>query len=179
MQKFAKLILLLGLVPLSVNTLSLASHAQTTDNEQVTRTLSLEKAGTPPQSFSINGEADKVNPAATVGAITLAAGITIDASQTGINLALAGADPESVANLMLALSGMIPDGQTVNPSDLALAINAFNSMISKADAQTLTAMQNNVPEFGDIRNVLYSLRACLSDPEGQVCKGSSTAQATN
>ncbi|MFM7578457.1 MAG: hypothetical protein ACKO5Q_16160, partial [Microcystaceae cyanobacterium] len=78
---------------------------------------------------------------------------TIAAAQTGINLTLAGADPESVANLMLAMGGMVTK-DSVDLTRLALAINAFNSIVQKADLDTLKALQD-VPEFTDIRTFLF------------------------
>ncbi len=136
-----------------INGVATVIPAQAQDDQQITNTLILKKQGEEPKQLSINGTADRVNPASVVGAISLGAGVTIDAAQTGINLTLAGADPESVANLMLAMGGMVMNNE-VDVTRLALAINAFNSIVQKADLDTLKALQD-VPEFTDIRTFLF------------------------
>jgi len=156
MKQLSCLFFSLCLVPLTVNIFASPSQAQTNSGGQVTNTLTLEKEGKEPTEFSINGTENRVNPAAIVGAITLSAGVDIDAAQTGINLSLAGADPESVANLLLALGGVAANNQ-VDPTRLALAINAFNSIVDKADSATLAALKE-LPEFIDIRTFLAELR---------------------
>jgi hypothetical protein len=156
MKQWPCLFFSLCLVPLTVNIFASPSQAQTNSRGQVTNTLTLEKEGKEPTEFSINGTENRVNPAAIVGAITLSAGVDIDAAQTGINLSLAGADPESVANLLLALSGVAENNQ-VDATRLASAINAFNSIVDKADLATLTALKE-LPEFIDIRTFLAELR---------------------
>lgn len=153
MPKFFKLLLPLGLAAFCLNLSPLPSQAQT---GQVNNTLTLEKPGTETKEFSVNGTPERANPAAVVGAITLGAGVELDAAQIGINLTLAGADPESVANLLLAMAGMVNENQ-VDPTRLALAINAFNSIVDKADANTLKSLQE-LPEFTDIRTFLVELR---------------------
>ncbi|MFM7383191.1 MAG: hypothetical protein ACKO1W_09115 [Microcystaceae cyanobacterium] len=145
--------LFFGLSVFWVNGIATVMPAQAQDAPQVTNTLILEKPGEPPAQLSINGTEDRVNPASVVGAISLGAGVTIDAAQTGINLTLAGADPESVANLMLAMGGMVTK-DSVDLTRLALSINAFNSIVQKADLDTLKALQD-VPEFTDIRTFLF------------------------
>lgn len=152
-KKVLTSVLALGFSCAGMNGLEFLTPVQAQDAPQVTNTLTLQKQGEAPKQLSINGTKDRVNPASVVGAISLGAGVTIDAAQTGINLTLAGADPESVANLMLAMGGIVTNNQ-VDLTRLALAINAFNSIVQKADLDTLKALQD-VPEFTDIRTFLF------------------------
>ena len=105
MKRLSSFLLSLSLIPFVVNGLGLPSQAQMTKDGQVTNTLTFEEPGKDPVEFSVNGAPDRVNPASIVGAISLGAGVDIDASQTAINLVLAGADPDAVANLMLSMGG--------------------------------------------------------------------------
>ena len=159
-KRLSSLLLSLSFVPLAINAVGLPSQAQTAEDGQVTNTLRLEKPGQEPTEFSINGTLDRVTPASIVGAISLGAGVEIDAAQTGINLALAGADPEAVANLMLSMGGLIQNN-VVDPTRLAIAITAFNTIVNKADLATLTALKE-IPEFTDIRAFLAELRKPIS-----------------
>ena len=147
-----------------INGVATVIPAQAQDDQQITNTLILKKQGEEPKQLSINGTADRVNPASVVGAISLGAGVTIDAAQTGINLTLAGADPESVANLMLAMGGMVMNNE-VDVTRLALAINAFNSIVQKADLNTLQALQE-LPEFTDIRTFLFETSKPITQVKG-------------
>ena len=161
MKKSLSFLSAVSLVVMSLGTYSLPSQAQESSNNQVGRKLSVQEAGqTGAQEFSINGTEDRVNPAAVVGATTLSAGISLESSQLGMNMTLAGADPESVTDLMLALTGMVSSDNKVDPTRLALAINAFNSIVTKADLETLNAL-NELPEFTDIRNLLAELRKAM------------------
>jgi hypothetical protein len=62
---------------------------------------------------------------------------------------------------MLAMGGMVSGGNQVDPTRLATAINAFNSIIDKADADTLNALQE-LPEFIEIRTFLAEIRKPIS-----------------
>jgi hypothetical protein len=155
MWKFSRLVFSLGLITSLLAVLGLKAQAQ--NDSQVTNTLTYEKKGQKPTQLSVNGTLERVNSASVVGAISLGGGVELDAVQTAINLTLAGADPETVSNLMLAMGGMVSGGNQVDPTRLALAINAFNSMIDKADADTLNALQE-IPEFMEIRTFLSELR---------------------
>ena len=75
-------------------------------------------------------------------------------------MALAGADPEAVSNLMLSMGGLIQNN-VVDPTRLAIAITAFNTIVNKADLATLTALKE-IPEFTDIRSFLAELRKPIS-----------------
>jgi hypothetical protein len=161
MKRLPLFLLSIGIVPFTINAFAPSSQAQTSKDEQITRTIKFEKAGEEPIEFSVNGTVDRVNPSAVVGTIMLGAGIGIDPAQTAINLTLAGADPTSVANLILATSGLIGSGNVVDPTRLALAINALNSIVDKADLATLTALKE-IPEFTDIRAFLAELRKPIS-----------------
>jgi hypothetical protein len=156
MKRLSSFLLSLSLIPFVVNGLGLPSQAQMTKDGQVTNTLTFEEPGKDPVEFSVNGTPDRVNPASIVGAISLGAGVDIDASQTAINLVLAGADPDAVANLMLSMGGMVSNN-VVDPTRLAIAIGSFNTIVDKADLTTLKALQE-VPEFGDIRTFLAEVR---------------------
>lgn len=156
MKRLSSFLLSLSLIPFVVNGLGLPSQAQMTKDEQITNTLTFEEPGKDPVEFSVNGTPDRVNSASIVGAISLGAGVDIDASQTAINLVLAGADPDAVANLMLSMGGMIQNN-VVDPTRLAIAIWSFNTIVDKADLTTLKALQE-VPEFGDIRTFLAEVR---------------------
>jgi hypothetical protein len=157
MKRLPLFLLSIGFVPLAINFFVPSSQAQTTKDEQVNKTIQFTSEGKEPVEFNVNGTIDRVNPAAVVGAISLGGGVELDPAQTGINFALAGADPESVSNLMLALAGMISGGNEVDPTRYALAINAFNTIVDKADLNTLTALKE-IPEFTDIRTLLADLR---------------------
>ena len=159
MWKFSKLVFSLGLITALVTVSGLKAQAQ--NDSQVSNTLSYEKKGQKPTQLSVNGTVERVNSASVVGAISLGGGVELDAVQTAINLTLAGANPDAVSNLMLAMGGMVSGGNQVDPTRLALAINAFNSIIDKADADTLNALQE-LPEFTDIRAFLAELRKPIS-----------------
>ena len=161
MKRLPLFLLSIGLVPLAVTVFVPSSQAQSSKNEQMTKTVKFEQAGQQPIEFSVNGTVDRVNPSAVVGAITLGAGVGIDPAQTAINFTLAGADPTSVSDLMLAMSGMVNTEKVVDPTRLALAVNAFNSIVDKADLATLTALKE-LPEFIDIRTFLAELRKPIS-----------------
>jgi hypothetical protein len=62
---------------------------------------------------------------------------------------------------MLAMSGMVNAEKVVDPTRLALAINAFNTIVDKADLATLTALKE-IPEFVDIKAFLTELRKPIS-----------------
>lgn len=161
MKRLLPVLSVVSLTLVGLGTYSLPSQAQAGNEGQVGRKLSVQEPGqTSAQEFSINGTEDKVNPAAIVGAVTLSSGVSMDASQLGMNMALAGADPESVTNLFLALTGMVSSDNQVDPTRLALAINAFNSIVSKSDLATLNAL-NELPEFTEIRNLLVELRKAM------------------
>ncbi len=161
MKQLLPVLSVVSLTLVGLGTYSLPSQAQASNEAQVGRKLSVQEAGqTSAQEFSINGTEDKVNPAAVVGAVTLSSGVSMDTSQLGMNMALAGADPESVTNLLLALTGMVSSDNQVDPTRLALAINAFNSIVSKSDLATLNAL-NELPEFTEIRNLLVELRKAM------------------
>lgn len=159
MWKFSKLVCSLGLITALITVSGLKAQAQ--NDSQVSNTLSYEKKGQKPTQLSVNGTVERVNSASVVGAISLSGGVELDAVQTAINLTLAGANPDAVSNLMLAMGGMVSGGNQVDPTRLALAINAFNSIIDKADADTLNALQE-LPEFTDIRAFLAELRKPIS-----------------
>ncbi|MEB3189114.1 MAG: hypothetical protein VKL42_02060 [Snowella sp.] len=159
MWKFSKLVCSLGLITALITVSGLKAQAQ--NDSQVSNTLSYEKKGQKPTQLSVSGTVERVNSASVVGAISLGGGVELDAVQTAINLTLAGANPDAVSNLMLAMGGMVSGGNQVDPTRLALAINAFNSIIDKADADTLNALQE-LPEFTDIRAFLVELRKPIS-----------------
>ena len=156
MKRLSSFLLSLSLIPFAVNALGLPSQAQTTKDGQVTNTLTLEEPGKDPVEFSVNGTPERVNPASVVGAISLGAGVELDAAQTAINLVLAGADPDAVANLLLSMGGMVQNN-VVDPTRLAIAIGAFNTIVDKADLTTLKALKK-IPEFGDIKTFLAEVR---------------------
>jgi hypothetical protein len=156
MKQLSFLLLPLGLVAFVVNALGQPSQAQTGKDEQVTYTIRIQKPEKEPIEFSIRGTPNRATSASIVGVLTIGAGIEIDAAQTGINFTLAGADPDAVSNLILSLGGMIQDN-VVDLTRLALAINAFNTIVDKADLDTLTALKA-LPEFVDIQTLLVELR---------------------
>jgi hypothetical protein len=160
MKRLSSLLLSLSIFSLVLNVFGLPSQAQTAEDGQITNTLTLENPGQEPTEFSVNGTPDRVTPASIVGAISLSAGVEIDAAQTGINLVLAGAEPDAVANLMLSMGGLIQNN-VVDPTRLAIAITAFNTIVNKADLATLTALKE-IPEFTDIRAFLAELRKPIS-----------------
>jgi hypothetical protein len=156
MKRLSCFLLSLSFIPFAVNALGLPGQAQMTKDGQVTNTLTLEEPGKEPVEFSVNGTPERVNPASIVGAISLGGGVELDNAQTAINLVLAGADPDAVANLLLSMGGMIQNN-VVDPTRLAIAITAFNTIVDKADLATLTELKA-IPEFTDIRTFLADVR---------------------
>jgi len=152
MKNFCRSVLVLNTSVALFSCLLAVQPIQAQNSEQITRTLTLQKPGESPKQLSINGRQNQVNSASVVGAVSLDGGVTIDAVQTGINLTLAGADPRSVVNLLLAMGGMVQNNQ-VDLTRLALAIDAFNEIVQKADLETLKALQD-IPEFIDFRTFL-------------------------
>jgi len=160
MNKLSSLLLFSVSLPLAIFVAIAPSQAQSTSQGQISNTLKVEKPGVPPNEFSINGVPERVNPASVTGAIVIGAGVEIDPAQLGINMVLAGADSQAVAEMLLALSGVAADGK-VDATRLALAIRAFNAVVQKADLESLKALQE-IPEFGDIRTYLDGVKKAVS-----------------
>jgi hypothetical protein len=154
MKKHCYSAFILGISVALFSGVLLGQPVRAQDSEQITRTLVFQKPGESPQQLSVSGTQSQVDSAVVVGAISLGGGVPIDAVQTGINLTLAGADAKSVVDLLLAMGGMVTNGQ-IDLTRLALAINAYNDIIEKADLQTLKALQN-IPKFMDFRTFLLT-----------------------
>ena len=106
------------------------------------------------EELSINDDAEITDLASIVAAISFAGGIDVEQVRTSVDMVLAGADPESVAYLMLALKEIL-DSDEVDTAMLAFAIDTFNQIVNDADLGTITGL-NELPGFLDIREVLMA-----------------------
>ncbi len=83
-------------------------------------------------------------------------GNSSDVIAIAVDLVQAGADPESVINLMINLNGLVQNTNQVNTGQLNRAITAYNTLIDRSDFQTLTKLKST-PAFMDIRTLLQKL----------------------
>ncbi|MHC5765049.1 MAG: hypothetical protein ACYTXI_05355 [Nostoc sp.] len=163
MSQFKSLLISLSLSPLLLGLGNFPSQAQTLNSlsgETITKVVTLKKTNGENLSFKIAGPPDKVNNAAIVLATVLGVGVDASAAKTVIPIVLAGADPVLTTDLILNLDGLVRDQTGVNVTKLNQAINAYNSIIDKADANSLKAL-NNTPEFTAIRGLLGNIRKPL------------------
>lgn len=141
----------------------LAVQAQTPNSssiEVIKKVVTLKKRNGETLDFEIVGSRDKVNNAAVVAALLLGAGAEPSAAKTSIALVLTGADPLSTTNLILGLNGLVTNQSGVNLTKLNQAINAYNTIVDKADTNSLKAL-NNTAEFTNIGGLLRNIRAPL------------------
>ncbi|MHC5719738.1 MAG: hypothetical protein ACYTX0_48795, partial [Nostoc sp.] len=141
-------------LPLQIQTPSSSSI------ETVRKVVTFKKANGEILNFEIVGPRDKANNADIVLGFVLAAGVDPSAANSSIRLALAGADPLSTTNLILSLNGLVTSQNGVDLTKLNQAINAYNTIVDKADSNSLKAL-NNSAEFTNIGGLLRNMRAPL------------------
>ncbi|MHC5724753.1 MAG: hypothetical protein ACYTXY_11545, partial [Nostoc sp.] len=128
--------------------------------ETIKKVITFKKANGEILNFEIVGPRDKVKNADIVLAFVLAAGVDPSAANTAIRLGLTGADPLLTTDLILSLNGLVTNQNTVSVTKLNQAINAYNTIVDKADSNSLKAL-NNSPDFTNIRGLLRNIRAPL------------------
>ncbi|MEH2381612.1 MAG: hypothetical protein V7K27_22445 [Nostoc sp.] len=128
--------------------------------ETVKKVVTVNKPNGEILNFEIVGPRDKVKNAAIVLAFVLAAGVDPSAANTAIRLGLTGADPLSITDLILSLNGLVTNQNAVDLTKLNQAINAYNTIVDKADINSLRAL-NNSTEFTNIGGLLRNIRAPL------------------
>lgn len=128
--------------------------------ETVKKVVTLNKENGETLNFEIVGPRDRANNAAIIVASVLAAGVDPSAAKASITLGLTGADPVSTTNLILSLNGLVANQTVVNLTKLNQAINAYNTILDKADRNSLKAL-NNTAEFTNIGVLLRNIRAPL------------------
>lgn len=131
-----------------------------TSIETVTKVVTFKKPNGEILNFEIVGPQDKVKNANIILAFVLAAGVDLSAANTSIRLGLTGADPLLTTDLILSLNGLITNQNAVDVTKLNQAINAYNTIVDKADSNSLKAL-NNSAEFTNIRGLLENIRVPL------------------
>ncbi len=129
--------------------------------ETVRKVVTFKKPNGEILNFEIVGPRDKVKNANIVLAFVLAAGVDPSAANTSIRLGLTGADPLLTTDLILSLNGLVTNQNTVSLTKLNQAINAYNTIVDKADSNSLKAL-NNSADFTNIRGLLQNIRVPLS-----------------
>jgi hypothetical protein len=129
-------------------------------SEPIKRQLSLKKTNQEPDIFIITGPKQRVDKAASVGTIIYVAGVNKEAVNSAIEFVLAGADPESVGNLMLSMNGLLPKDQSANITKFNQALESYNKIIDLADEETLQSLENN-PTFVTIGQLLKEMRKAV------------------
>ncbi|MEH2375197.1 hypothetical protein [Nostoc sp.] len=128
--------------------------------ETVKKVVTFKKSNGEILNFEIVGPRDKVKNANIVLAFVLAAGVDSSAANTSIRLGLTGADPLLTTDLILSLNGLVTNQNDVNLTKLNQAINAYNTIVDKADSNSLKAL-NNSADFTNIRGLLQNIRVPL------------------
>ncbi|MHC5935004.1 hypothetical protein [Nostoc sp.] len=128
--------------------------------ETVQKVVTFKKPNGEILNFEIVGPRDKVKNADIILAFVLAAGVDPSAANTAIRLGLTGADPLSTTDLILSLNGLVTNQNAVDLTKLNQAINAYNTIVDKADINSLRAL-NNTAEFTNIGGLLRNIRAPL------------------
>lgn len=128
--------------------------------EVLTKTITLEKEGRIEEKLQIKGTSSQIEDVLTITTALYYLGIDIASIRLASQFILAGADPLETGNLMLALNGMAMDDQNVNLNQLNGAINAYNAIIDKADADAIASLKNT-PAFMDIGRFLKELREAI------------------
>ena len=128
--------------------------------ETVTRELSIKKPNKETDVFVITGPNNRVDSAASLGTIIYLMGVNKQAVNSAIEFVLAGADPNSVGNLMLAIYGLLPKNQSANITKFDQALESYNKIIDLADEETINALENN-SNFVNIGNLLKEMRKAV------------------
>ena len=141
-----------------------SSKTETSDkiniSEPIKRQLSLQKPNREADVFVIGGPKERVKSAASLATIIYVAGVNKEAVNSAIEFVLAGADPESVGNLMLSMNGLLPKDQSANITKFNQALESYNKIIDLADEETLKSLENN-PTFVTIGQLLKEMRKAV------------------
>ena len=129
-------------------------------SEPIKRQLSLQKPNQEADIFIISGPKQRVDKAASVGTIIYVAGVNKEGVGSAIEFVLAGADPESVGNLMLSMNGLLLKDQSANITKFNQALESYNKIIDLADEETLKSLENN-PTFVTIGQLLKEMRKAV------------------
>jgi hypothetical protein len=129
-------------------------------SEPIKRQLSLQKPNQEPDIFIISGSKQRVDKAASLGTIIYVAGVNKEAVNSAIEFVLAGADPKSVGDLMLAMNGLLPKNQSANITKFNQALESYNKIIDLADEEALKSLENN-SAFVTIGQLLKEMRKAV------------------
>jgi hypothetical protein len=132
-------------------------ESKTDVSETVRRELSIKKPNKETDVFVITGPSNRVDSSASLATIIYIIGVNKQAVNSAIEFVLAGADPESVGNLMLAIHGLLPKDQSANITKFDQALESYNKIIDLADEDTLQSLENN-PTFVTIGQLLKEMR---------------------
>lgn len=129
-------------------------------SESIKRQLSLQRPNQEADIFIISGPKQRVDKAASLGTTVYIAGVNKEAVNSAIEFVLAGADPESVGNLMLSMNGLLPKNQSANITKFNQALESYNKIIDLADEDTLQSLENN-SAFVTIGQLLKEMRKAV------------------
>ena len=135
-------------------------ESKTEISETIKRELSLKRPNQEADVFVITGPKQRVDKAASLGATIYVIGVNKKAVNSAIEFVLAGADPESVGDLMLAMNGLLPKNQSANITKFNQALESYNKIIDLADEETLQSLENN-PTFVTIGQLLKEMRKAV------------------
>lgn len=137
------------------------AFSQSVNREEVlTRTITLEREGQIREQFPVTGTRSEIEDVLTIITALDYFGVDLASIRLASQFILAGADPTETGNLMLSLNGMAMEGQDVDVNKLSSAINAYNAIIDKADAEAIASLKNT-ESFIDIGEFLKELRAAI------------------
>jgi hypothetical protein len=129
-------------------------------SEPIKRQLSLQRPDQEVDIFLIAGQPNRVHSAASLATIIYVAGVNKESVNSAIEFVLAGADPNSVGNLMLAIHGLLPKNQSANITKFNQALESYNKIIDLADEETLKSLENN-SAFVTIGQLLKEMRKAV------------------
>lgn len=143
-----------------ISPLRAESTSQPEASETIERQLSLKRPNQEADVFTITGPTKQVQQAASTATILYVAGVDKESVNMSIEFILVGADVKSVANLMLALHGLLPKDQLVNITKFDQALESYNKIIDLANEETIGTLKNNV-HFTDIGKLLKEMRQAI------------------
>jgi hypothetical protein len=135
-------------------------ESKTEISETIKRELSLKRPNQEADVFVISGPKQRVDKAASLGATIYIIGVNKKAVNLAIEFVLAGADPQSVGDLMLAMNGLLPKDQSADMSKFDQALESYNKIVDLADEDTLQSLENN-PTFVAIGKLLQEMRKAV------------------
>jgi hypothetical protein len=135
-------------------------ESKTEISETIKRELSLKRPNQEADVFVISGPKQRVDKAASLGATIYIIGVNKKAVNLAIEFVLAGADPQSVGDLMLAMNGLLPKDQSADMTKFDQALESYNKIVDLADEDTLQSLENN-PTFVAIGKLLQEMRKAV------------------